>query len=352
MTRVALIGIGTSTPEHTIAQSAAAEVAASFSPGPDDDRVVRALYRRAGVETRGSVLADRQGLIDLYRPDRAPPTTAQRMRLYQQHAPGLAARACRAALDDAETPPSRITHLITVSCTGFTAPGIDFELIRSLGLPASTRRTHIGYMGCHAAINAIATAKAFAGSDPGARVLVCSVELCTLHFDHDPDAQGHVANALFADGSGAAVIAASDAGAARIAHTGSLLIPDSEEMMSWHIGEHGFRMRLSPGVPGVLGEHVPPWLGAWLGETGRAIGDIRSWAVHPGGPRVLASLTDALELDPTALGVSREVLAQHGNMSSATLYFILQRLLGRRSPMPLLASAFGPGLAGEVMLLE
>lgn len=352
MSRVALISIGTASPEHSLAQSDATDVAVAFSPNPEDARVIRALYRRAGVQARGSVLADEHGKLDLYDPSHDPSTTARRMRLYEAHATDLAARASRKALERAQSAPSEITHLITVSCTGFSAPGVDLELIQQLGLPATTRRTHIGYMGCHAAINALATAKAFAASDPSARVLVCCVELCSLHFDHAPDAQGHVANALFADGAGAAVIGASDTDGVQLAKTGAMIIPDTAEMMSWHIGDHGFRMRLSPAVPSTLATHIPPWLERWLADSGHTLGDIRSWAIHPGGPRVLSALSDALDLDPDAFGVSREVLADHGNMSSATLLFILQRLLDDGAPTPLLAAAFGPGLAGEVLLLQ
>ncbi|MFG0312586.1 MAG: type III polyketide synthase, partial [Phycisphaerales bacterium] len=236
--------------------------------------------------------------------------------------------------------------------TGFSAPGVDLDLIRRLGLPPTTRRTHIGFMGCHAAINALATAKAFAANDPSARVLVCCVELCTLHFDHTPDAQGHVANALFADGAGAAVVSASESEPVEISSTGAVVIPDTADMMSWHIGEHGFRMRLSPAVPATLAKHIPPWLDRWLGDSGHALGDIASWAIHPGGPRVLSAIRDAIGLEPDAFAVSRSVLSDHGNMSSATLLFILQRLLNDQAPMPLVAAAFGPGLAGEAMLLH
>ncbi len=352
MSHVALLGIGTAVPEHALSQPAAAELAASFCADPDHKRVVRALYRRAGVESRASVLADRDGDMALYRPGTELPSTARRMRVYERHSAGLAQRACREALHRAQTRPARITHLITVSCTGFAAPGMDLELMTALGLPATTRRTHIGFMGCHGAVNAIAVARAFAGADPSARVLVCCVELCSLHFDHDADAQGHVANALFADGAAAAVIAANDApDAVRIEQTGSIVFPESADMMSWRIGDHGFRMRLSPAVPALLAEHVPPWLAAWLAGSGRSIAGVGSWAIHPGGPRVLGALSDALGLDPQAVAVSRAVLARNGNMSSATLLFIIQRLLDEHAPMPLLATAFGPGLAGEALLL-
>ncbi|MBL4699423.1 MAG: type III polyketide synthase [Phycisphaerales bacterium] len=351
MNRTALIGIGTAVPEHTLQQADAAAHAAMFNLKPNNDRVVRALYRRAGVKTRSSVLADHEGRLAFYNPEHQLPSTAQRMRVYEQHAGALAERACREAFHRADTSPGQITHLITVSCTGFAAPGVDLELIRELGLSTATRRTHIGFMGCHAAVNALAVAQAFAGCDTHARVLICCVELCSLHFDHEADAQGHVANALFADGAAAAIIAASDTDPICLKQTGSIVLPHSADMMSWHIGDQGFRMRLSPRVPAVLAENVPPWLHDLLAQSGRSVSDIGSWAVHPGGPRMLGALSDALGLDPGMVAVSRTVLAQNGNMSSATLLFIIQQLLDDKPPMPLLAAAFGPGLSGEAILL-
>ncbi len=351
MRRTALLGIGTAVPEHAITQSSAAELTISFQKNAEDHRVIRALYRRAGVDTRASVLADHAGRIDFYKPESGLPSTADRMHAYEQHAAALAVRACEDALDQSQTSSSQVTHLITVSCTGFAAPGVDLELIRLLGLSPTTRRTHIGFMGCHAAVNAIAVGRAFAASEPHARVLVCCVELCSLHFAHDADAQGHVANALFADGAAACIIACSDTHPLCIEQTGSFVLPDSVDMMGWHIGDHGFRMRLSPGVPAALAEHVAPWLDRWLSASGRTISDIRSWAVHPGGPRVLSTMRDTLGLDAAAVADSRAILAQHGNMSSATLLFIMRRLIDAESPMPLLATAFGPGLAGEALLL-
>jgi alkylresorcinol/alkylpyrone synthase len=310
------------------------------------------LYRRAGVDSRASVLGDEQGHLDFYDPNADIPSTAQRMLVYEQHAAELAGRACRDALERAQTRPAGITHLITVSCTGFSAPGVDLQLMNGLGLPATIRRTHIGFMGCHAGVNAVAVAHAYASSDPGARVLICCVELCSLHFDHAPDAQGHVANALFADGSAAAVITQSNSDHVRIVRTGSIVLPESAELMRWYIGDQGFRMRLSPTVPGMLAEHVPPWLSRWLGESDLSISEIGSWAVHPGGPRVLGALCTGLGLDPEAVSISRAVLREHGNMSSATLFYILQRLLDADAPLPILATAFGPGLAGEAVLLS
>lgn len=351
MNRTALIGLGTAVPDQTLLQTDAAEHAIRFSQNSLDSRVVRTLYRRAGVQTRSSVVADKDGNLGFYNPDLQLPSTADRMRVYEKHAGVLAARACREAFSRAGTKPSQITHLVTVSCTGFGAPGVDLELINELNLPASTRRTNIGFMGCHAAVNAIAVARAFAGSDDHARVLICCIELCSLHFDHEADAQGHVANALFADGAAAAIVSASETDPVCIEQTGSIVLPGTADMMSWHIGDQGFRMRLSPLVPAALAEQVPPWLNDWLARSGYAVDEIGSFALHPGGPRMLGALSKALGLDPGAVAVSRAVLAQNGNMSSATLLFIIQRLLDENASMPLLAAAFGPGLAGEAVLL-
>jgi len=351
MKRIALLGIGTATPEHTLHQSDAVELAIGFNQSHKTDRAVRALYRRSGVQSRSSVLADEHGRINCYDPGSPVPTTADRMRSFKEHAVPLACCAVERALDHAATNPSQITHLITVSCTGFLSPGIDSELIKRFGLPDDVSRTNVGFMGCHAAINAITIAKSFAAQAPDARVLVCCIELCTLHFDDRPDANGHVANALFGDGAAAMVIGSSDQCPITIQSTGSRLIPNTSELMSWTIGDHGFRMHLSPTVPTVLSEAVPGWLDEWLGEQGLSIADIRAWAIHPGGPRILSTLQLTLNLSAEQTQVSRDILAKQGNMSSTTLIFILEALIKRATPLPLIAMAFGPGLAAEGLLL-
>ncbi|MEX0876741.1 MAG: type III polyketide synthase [Phycisphaerales bacterium] len=330
-----IIGIGTAVPEHGISQEQAAELAARFDPG--NGRAVQALYRRSGVLQRGSVIADDAGQIELFSPDAPLPTTAERMGLYDDFATHLAEQAARSAIDRSGVRPNTLTHLITVSCTGFAAPGVDYELIRQLGLGADVRRTHIGFMGCHGAVNALAVARDFVRAEPGSRVLICCVELCSLHFEATPDAQG----------AAAAVIAAAPPGPMSITDVASIIIPDTRDLMSWSIGDRGFRMRLSPSVPVVLGEHIPAWMNRWLGKSGLTVGDVGSWAIHPGGPRVLSSIAEALGLNGSAIEASREVLASHGNMSSATLLFILDRLARADAPSPTVALAFGPGLAGE-----
>jgi len=230
---------------------------------------------------------------------------------------------------------------------------VDVALIKGLDLPATVERSHIGFMGCHGAVNGLRVARGFAGADGRARVLVCAVELCSLHYHYGWDPKKMVANALFADGA-AAVVGAGDMAAPpdawRLAATGSCVFPDSEYAMTWHIGDHGFEMTLSTRVPGLIGRHLRPWLAQWLGQNGLGLGDVHSWAVHPGGPRILSAVEESLGLDRAALDLSREVLAACGNMSSPTLLFILERLRRRQARRPCVALAFGPGLVAEAAL--
>jgi predicted naringenin-chalcone synthase len=296
------------------------------------------------------------------------PTTAMRMRRYEADVLELAARAALAACENAATAPEAISHLVTVSCSGFSAPGVDIGLIERLGLPRHASRTHIGFMGCHGALNALRVAAGFAAADPAANVLICCVELCTLHQQYSSDPQQLVASALFSDGAAAVVGGAARNGAAAAASNASAraeavdawevvehrsaLLPDTGHMMSWRIGDHGFAMTLSPEVPDVIRQRLRPWLEAWLAEHSLRLDDIRGWAIHPGGPRILSACGEALGLDHTCLAESQQVLAAYGNMSSPTTLFILERFRRRPNSLPCVALAFGPGLTIEAALIR
>jgi len=264
-----------------------------------------------------------------------------------------------AAHDQARLPAQRITHLVTVSCSGFHAPGVDLALMAALPLDAGVARTHVGFMGCHGALNGLRVAAGFTGAQPEACVLLCAVELCSLHLQYGWDAERIVANALFADGA-AALVATGEppskqdpatAPLSRLIASGSLLVPASTEAMSWGIGDHGFAMGLSPQVPDLIGAHLRPWLEGWLAGHNLSLDTIGSWAVHPGGPRILSAVIKGLALDPGLIEPSRSVLRDYGNMSSPTLLFILERLRRSGTAGPCLAMAFGPGLCIEVALL-
>jgi predicted naringenin-chalcone synthase len=354
----AILGIGTAVPPGTASQRDA--LAFALQTIGDDQiaaRTLPALYRRSGVESRGSVLAEGPGGAQSFfapaaHPEDRGPGTGQRITRYAREAPRLAARASATALENARVEASRITHLVTVSCTGFDAPGIDIRLVEMLGLSPEVQRTHIGYMGCHGAINALRVASAIAAQDPCAVVLVCATEICSVHYQYGSDPEQIVSNALFADGAAAAVIGAGTG--PRLRGFGSMITPCSTDAMQWRIGDHGFEMTLSARVPELISTSVRSWLTTWLSRHGLELGQIGSWCVHPGGPRILSAVAEGLALESGALATSREVLAQHGNMSSPTVLFILDRLqrAGRIDPeRPCIMLGFGPGLVTEAAII-
>jgi predicted naringenin-chalcone synthase len=321
------------------------------------------LYRRSGVSTRHCVILEsstngapaRQTFFAPATPAQwRGPTTAARMRVYESDAAELATRAARSALEEAGIEGREVTHLVTASCTGFHAPGVDLSLCEKLSLPADVSRTHIGFMGCHAALNALRVANALAAADPAGCVMVCAVELCSLHFQYSDRSDQIVSNALFADGAAAIVGRGTRRGESWGGVTAfkSLRLPATSELMSWRVGDFGFEMSLSSRVPGVIRRHLRPWISMWLAEQGLGVDDVDAWAVHPGGPRILDACAESLGLSEAAMEPSRAVLARCGNMSSPTILFVLDEIRRTGSGRRCVMLAFGPGLAIEMALLE
>lgn len=323
-----------------------------------EERLLRAMYGKSKVKQRRTCVpySIAYEWIDPDAPgsSSAGPTTKERMDLYAQHARPLAESAARQALDDASVASDEITHLVTVSCTGFDAPGVDIHLFDKLGLRRDAQRVHVGFMGCHGAINGLRTAQAIATADPKAKVLLVAVELCSLHFKFQWDPERMLGNALFADGAAALVLgngAGSEDGLCALEATGSCLLDDSREAITWHIGDAGFDMSLSPRVPKLISEQLKPWLGRWVADHGVPLADVSGWAVHPGGPKILDAVETCLDLAPEDLAFSRAVLEQHGNMSSPTVLFLVEKFRQQQKPRPWLALGFGPGLMAEVALM-
>jgi predicted naringenin-chalcone synthase len=347
-------GMGTALPLHGISQQKACAIA---QQGLTDrqSRLLATIYRKSAITRRHTVLLDQEDgttpFYDLAGTNEGP-GTQQRMDRFAREAIPLAVQAAGKALANANCPADAVTHVITVSCTGFFSPGIDREMIEALQLPRSVNRTNIGFMGCHAALNGLQVALAIATAQANATVLLCATELCSLHFQQRWDEQNVLPNALFADGSAAVVAGAAKKGDTWVCKaTGSYLLPDSSADMTWQIGDHGFRMTLSRRVPSLIAGSLKAWLQHWLSASGMTIADIGSWAVHPGGPGILDAVGLSLELPPSALNISRGILAEHGNMSSPTILFILDRLREQRAPLPCVMLAFGPGLVIEAALL-
>jgi predicted naringenin-chalcone synthase len=363
----AILGLGTAVPATRVDQEEAVAAARVICrPDEQQAKLLPFFYRLTGIETRHMVVAPdvmrdvlegtcSTGSAFLPGSGEGGPTTRQRMEHYTQYAGPLALEASRHALEQSDLSPGEITHLITVSCTGFMAPGVDRVLITGLNLPATVERTQVGFMGCHGAFNGLRAGRAFTSADPAARVIVCAVELCSLHYHYGWDPEKMVANALFADGAAAVVGAPATAGPPDtwcVAATGSCLFPDSADAMTWAIGDHGFEMTLSPRVPDLIGAYLRPWLEAWLGRHGVRLSEVASWAIHPGGPRILLAIEKALGLPRAANAVARAVLAECGNMSSPTVLFLLERLRARQAPRPCVALGFGPGLTAEALLFQ
>jgi predicted naringenin-chalcone synthase len=277
------------------------------------------------------------------------PATARRMVLFERFAPALA----HSALDKlslTEEQRRSITHVIVTSCTGLYAPGLDFEVVSHLGLAPSVERTMIGFMGCYAAINALKSARHIVRSEPDATVLILNLELCTLHFQEIHELEQVLSFLVFADGCAASLVSAQQKGLA-IDSFLAVNIPQTNDLITWRIGGLGFDMHLSGEVPGKIGRA--------LQESGTEITrgqdplSIELWAVHPGGRSILDAVEKGLGLRADALGCSRDILARYGNMSSATVMFVLQQIMQRaQSGQPGCAMSFGPGLTAETMLFH
>ncbi|QDT74591.1 type III polyketide synthase [Lacipirellula limnantheis] len=363
--------IGVAVPDESVSQHRAADIATELIASSErQQRAIATLYRRSGVETRRCTVLEPQRDAEhaeqsFFEPRRSAsdggPSTAERMVRYEQSAGRLAAAASARAVNESGLLPERITHLVTATCTGFSAPGFDLGLIDALSLSRGVQRTQVGFMGCHAGLNALRVAQAYCRADANARVLVCATELCSLHFQYSDDPQTIVSNALFADGAAAAVIAPDRSRAAsgdgcdrpdwRLADHASLVLPDSADLMSWRIGDNGFAMTLSPRLPDLIAEELAPWVDGWLANHGLRRSDVGSWAIHPGGRRILAAAAASLELTADQMAPSEQVLREYGNMSSPTVLFILRELQQRRAQLPAVMLAFGPGITIEAALI-
>jgi predicted naringenin-chalcone synthase len=276
------------------------------------------------------------------------PSTAQRMELFEKHAPRLAVETV-AKLDlgaDARS----ITHVIVTSCTGMYAPGIDLDLVAQCGLNPSVERTMVGFMGCYAAINALKLARHIVRSAPDARVLVVNLELCSLHLQETKNMEQMLSFLVFGDGCAASLVTAEPTGLA-LDRFHAALVPDTRQLITWKVRDLGFDMFLSGRVPGAISQGLESVAGAIL--DGALPDAIDLWAVHPGGRSVLDAVERGLGLAPDALAASRSVLESFGNMSSATVMFVLQSLLEAARPGKRgCAMSFGPGLTAETMLFH
>ena len=320
---------------------------------------LKVLYRATGITSRYSVVEDylTSTVREFYPPaaDLEPfPTTASRMLVYQREAIKICLEASRKALRG--TSADEITHLITVSCTGMYAPGIDIELIDQLGLSSSIERTGINFMGCYAAFNAIKVADHICRANDDAKVLIVCVELCSIHFQKSTLEDYLLSNALFGDGA-AAVIMSSKPGKGlnlRAVSFFNELQRKGHDHMAWQIGDQGFEMRLSAYVPEIIETGIVDLIKSLKEKSNTNQFDY--FAVHPGGKKILRVIEKELGISQQENAAAHQVLADYGNMSSPTILFVLKRIMDNLSKEDqgknLLGLAFGPGLTLESMLLR
>lgn len=361
-----ICAIGTANPPHKIPQMQVADfMAAALQFDARDTRKLKALYRVSGIGQRYSVLEDftrSNGDFSFFpnTPTLEPfPTVQQRMQVYRAHALALSEEAIRNCLQQHQTTELKhITHLITVSCTGMYAPGLDIELVERLQLPSTVQRTAVNFMGCYAAFNAIKLADAICKAQPEAKVMLVCTEICTIHFQKNPEEDHLVSNALFGDGA-AAVLMQGQPNRQMSLELQSFhcdLAPAGKRDMAWHIGDTGFEMTLSSYVPELIKQGIKQLTERLLQGLRTTASEIKLFAIHPGGRRILEVIEQELGMTREDNRFAYHVLREFGNMSSATVLFVLKELMQSLTPQeqdePVLSFAFGPGLTLESMLLK
>jgi len=354
MTKAFINRIATAVPQHDVHQAFIA-FAAGLLPEGTMRNLFRRMARLSDIEHRYSFvqpIATENGIWkdveQVYEPGNFP-ITARRMKFFENFAPQLARKTLdKLALTQEEC--QAITHVIVTSCTGLYAPGLDFDIVNHLGLNPSVERTMIGFMGCYAAINALKSAHHIVRSEPDARVLVLNLELCSLHFQETDNIEQVLSFLVFADGCAASIVSAAPQGLA-IDSFLALRIPETSHLITWRIGELGFDMHLSGKVPGEIGSALKQ-LGSQVTRGTDPLA-IDLWAVHPGGRTILDAVEKGFALPANALAFSRKILADYGNMSSATVMFVLQRIMEQaQRGQQGCAMSFGPGLTAETMLFH
>ncbi|MGO1539998.1 MAG: type III polyketide synthase [Leucobacter sp.] len=354
--------IGTAVPTAQLDQPKTRDFFAA-QPGIDRlaKRLIGAVFDQSAIDTRYSVIGEIGEDSSIFTESAellGDPSTGERNAVYRREAPKLYAAAAKDAIARSGLEASSITHVVTASCTGFFAPGPDFLLVKELGIPTTAERFHIGFMGCAAAFPALRTATHICDAKPGSVVLVVCAELCSLHIRSSRDPEQIVASAVFGDGAGAAIVSSAEpetGGAVlEVGDFSTAITSEGEADMDWSIGDSGFEMRLTAEVPRIIGREIAGVVDGMLGTGGDPLADIDAWAVHPGGRSVLDRVQEGVSLPDEAMAHSRTVLREYGNMSSATILFILQRILDDDSIVPdarVAGLCFGPGLTVETALL-
>lgn len=350
-----IVSIGTAVPAYCHRQMDILSFMQNvYALNETEARKLRFLYSQSGIEHRYSVLPDYSRPVAEWR-FYAPtenlepfPSLEQRMAVYQKQAPLLSVDAIRDCLNHTHHH-KNITHLITVSCTGMSAPGLDLQVMELMDFEKTIFRTSINFMGCYAAIHALKLADAICKTDPAAQVLLVCTELCTLHFQREATMDNMASSLLFGDGSAAALVMHDNAATEglTIDQFYSEIKPKGKRDMAWELSSTGFLMTLSGYVPELIEEDFAAITARALQKEEKVSADVSHWCIHPGGKRILSAIHKSLGFTNGQLHCSQEVLKEVGNLSSATILFVLKKLLQQKKIPKLFGAAFGPGLTVE-----
>ncbi|MEP7374456.1 MAG: type III polyketide synthase [Chitinophagaceae bacterium] len=354
-----IVSIGTAVPEYQHRQEDILDfMQRVYALDEGDRRKLRFLYRQGGIDTRYSVIPDysqNANSWQFYSPSEnlEPfPNLEQRMEWYQEQAAQLSLRAIRKCVENFA---GNITHLITVSCTGMSAPGLDLELLELLELPATTFRTSVNFMGCYAAIHALKIADAFCRTDRSANVLIVCTELCTLHFQKEHTIDNMTSSMLFSDGAAAVLVTGNnESKGLSIDHFYSTVAVKGKKDMAWELSSKGFLMTLSGYIPELIEEDFNSLVTNAVTAAGLKKEDITQWCIHPGGKKILEAVHKSLEFTNGQLENCYSVLKEYGNMSSPTVLFVLEKIMKEKMEAPgkIFGAAFGPGITMETFILS
>jgi len=358
--------IETLVPEISYTQEFACEVMKTWTPEKNAQRYINKVYAASGINKRHCVVKDfgKEGSdsLSIYRSngELKEPSTGERNDVFIVESRAMVQEVARKAIENCSSVNTEdITHLITVSCTGFYNPGPDLAVMDALSLPASVQRFHLGFMGCYAAFPALKMAEQFCDANPSANVLIVCVELCSLHLQIKEDLDAILANSVFADGAAAVVVNGkkpeSGGRGLDLKHFSCRLAPEGVEDMAWDIGDKGFNIVLSKYVARIIGAGIEGIISEILGENELKPENVDTWAVHPGGRSILDKIETSLKIEEEQLAASRKVLFDYGNMSSPTILFILAEILNGSTTKDgerVCAMAFGPGLTIETAILD
>ncbi|NME68444.1 type III polyketide synthase [Flammeovirga aprica] len=312
-----------------------------------EKKLMSLISKNSGIDTRHSVI---KNLYDYFLEGETP-QIENRMSLFDQEALKLGVEAVRKCVSESRL--QEITHIITVSCTGLSAPGLEIALMKELDLPSNIIRTTVNFMGCYAAFHGLRIGDQICKSNPNARVLIVDVELCSIHFQNEKDDDNILANTLFADGA-AAVYMSNDDTIPSLYEVGeffSKLLLSGEQDMAWKLSTTGFQMRLSNYIPKLIESEIANMLSEAVAQTGLEVEKLQ-WAFHPGGVRILKAIGNVLEIPKEEMQASYDTLAGHGNMSSVTILFVLLLMSKNENKGPVFSAGFGPGLTMEAMTLN